>query len=182
MGRQVLFVQGAGRGAWAEDAKLVASLGAALGPDFELRYPELPNEDAPAAAVWRARIGEELAAMRDGAVLVGHSAGGAQLLTFLARTEPRAGLAGVFLVAVPFCGPGGWDCGDVARPHELSTRIPNRIPLVLYHGRADPVVPVAHVDLYATALPQAVVRRLAGRDHQLNGDLSDVARDIRRLR
>jgi len=42
--------------------------------------------------------------------------------------------------------------------------------------------PVAHVDLYAKAIPQAVVRRLRGRDHQLNNDMSEVAADIRCLR
>jgi len=38
-----------------------------------------------------------------------------------------------------------------------------------------------HVGLYARAIPQAVVRRLTGRDHQLNNDMSEVATDIRRL-
>jgi predicted alpha/beta hydrolase family esterase len=182
MGRHVLFVQGAGPGARAEDAELAASLGAALGPAFEIRYPELPDEAAPEAAVWQARLGEELAALGAGALLVGHSAGGANLLMVLATRRPEPEPAGVFLIAVPFCGPGGWDCGDLVLPPDLGTRIPNRVPLFLYHGRADAVVPFAHVDLYAQALPQAVVRRLAGRDHQLNGDLSEVASDIRRLR
>jgi hypothetical protein len=45
----------------------------------------------------------------------------------------------------------------------------------------DKIVPFSHLDLYATALPQAFTRRLAGRDHQLNNDLSEVARDIRGL-
>jgi predicted alpha/beta hydrolase family esterase len=177
----VLFVQGAGAGAHAEDAALAAGLGAALGPELELRYPEMPNEAAPETEVWQARIGEELAAMGDGAVLVGHSAGGVQLLLFLAMSEPAPELAGVFLIAVPFCGPGGWDCGDVVLPNDLGTLVPDRVPYFLYHGRDDAVVPFAHVDLYAKALPQAVVRRLAGRDHQLNGDVSEVASDIRRL-
>jgi hypothetical protein len=39
-----------------------------------------------------------------------------------------------------------------------------------------------HVDLYAKAIPQAVTRRLEGRNHQLNDDLGDVASDIRSLR
>ena len=38
-----------------------------------------------------------------------------------------------------------------------------------------------HVGLYARAIPQAVVRRLNGRDHQLNNDMSEVAAEIRRL-
>jgi predicted alpha/beta hydrolase family esterase len=177
----VLFVQGAGAGAHAEDAALAARLGAALGPGFEIRYPELPDEAAPEPAAWRARIAEELAALGAGAVLVGHSAGGVQLLTVLAGGAPGPAPAGVFLLAVPFCGPGGWECGDVVPSDELGRRLPERVPLFLYHGRDDAVVPFAHVELYAAALPRAVVRRLAGRDHQLNGDLSEVASDIRRL-
>jgi hypothetical protein len=51
----------------------------------------------------------------------------------------------------------------------------------LYHGSEDEIAPFAHVDLYAKVVPQAVVRRLNGRNHQLDGDLSEVARDIRSL-
>jgi hypothetical protein len=40
---------------------------------------------------------------------------------------------------------------------------------------------VAHVDLYKKSIPHAQVRKLEGRDHQLNDDLSEVAADIRRL-
>lgn len=43
------------------------------------------------------------------------------------------------------------------------------------------IVPLAHVDLYSAVMPQAFVRRLAGRNRQLNDDLPEVARDIRRL-
>jgi hypothetical protein len=35
--------------------------------------------------------------------------------------------------------------------------------------------------LYAQAIPRAVIRRLKGRDHQLDNDLSEVAEDIQRL-
>jgi hypothetical protein len=40
---------------------------------------------------------------------------------------------------------------------------------------------MTHVDLYAKAIPQARVRRLKSRDHQLNNDLSEIAEDIRRM-
>jgi hypothetical protein len=36
-----------------------------------------------------------------------------------------------------------------------------------------------HAGLYALAIPQAHVRRLSGRDHQLNNDLSEVAEAVR---
>jgi len=54
-------------------------------------------------------------------------------------------------------------------------------------GRLDDgIILVGHsiggtIGLYARAIPQAVVRRLTGRDHQLNNDMSEVAADIRRL-
>jgi hypothetical protein len=53
------------------------------------------------------------------------------------------------------------------------------VPLFLYHGADDGIVPVRHLELYAEAIPRAFIRRLAGNDHQLNNDLGAVARDIR---
>src|SRR5690606_16023853 len=48
MRRQVLFIQGAGQGTYAEwDNKLVDSLVKALGRDYEVRYPRMPNEADP---------------------------------------------------------------------------------------------------------------------------------------
>jgi len=60
-------------------------------------------------------------------------------------------------------------------------RLPQATPIYLYHGSEDDTAPLAHVDLYKQAIPQACVRKLQGRDHQLNDDLSEVAADIRRI-
>jgi hypothetical protein len=48
MPKQVLFIQGGGEGAHAIDADLAASLARLLGGEFEVRYPFMPNEAAPA--------------------------------------------------------------------------------------------------------------------------------------
>jgi hypothetical protein len=45
MRRQVLFVQGGGRGAHQADARLVANLVNALGSDYDVHYPVMPHED-----------------------------------------------------------------------------------------------------------------------------------------
>jgi predicted alpha/beta hydrolase family esterase len=181
MTRQVLFVQGAGQGAHEADAKLAASLARELGPDYEIRYPAMPDEDAPEYAAWGPCLAQELAAMGEGPLLVGHSAGATMLLIFLASGTPQPVPAGIFLIAPPFCGEGGWDCGDFNFPKDLNAKLPPGVPLFLYHGREDETVPFAHMDLYARVLPEAALRVLEGRDHQLNDDLSDVARDIRQL-
>ena len=76
--RQMLFVQGGGAGVHDEwDSKLVESLGRELGPDYEIRYPRMPNEDDPSYASWKATIEREFATLEAGAILVGHSVGAA---------------------------------------------------------------------------------------------------------
>jgi hypothetical protein len=46
-------------------------------------------------------------------------------------------------------------------------------------ARGDETAPPSHADLYGRAIPQAQVRLLPGRDHQLNNDLREVAEAIR---
>jgi len=181
MRKQVLFVQGAGAGAHAEDAKLAASLGKALGADYEMRYPLTPDEGSPDGAAWKRWLAAEIGALADGAILVGHSAGAAVLVAVLAERALERRIAGLFLIAAPFFGPGGWEVEGFALPGELGAKLPRGVPIFLYHGRDDEIVPFAHAGLYAKALPHAVVRPLDGRNHQLNDDLSEVAADIRRL-
>jgi hypothetical protein len=43
------------------------------------------------------------------------------------------------------------------------------------------VVPFAHLALYTEKLPRATIREFDGHGHQFNNDLSEVARDIKRL-
>jgi predicted alpha/beta hydrolase family esterase len=180
--KQVLFVQGAGAGvhdAW--DIRLVESLRRELGPGYEVRYPRMPDEADPALATWRPALERELASLQSGAVVLGHSAGGAMLIHVLAESAPPVALDAIILIAAPFVGRGGWDSDDIAPRTALDERLPEAVPVFLYHGEDDATVPVAHVELYAAAIPRARVRRLAGRDHQLNDDLSEVASDIRAL-
>ncbi len=188
MPRPVLFVQGGGEGAHREDAALAASLASALGAGYRVVYPAMPEQEDATAADWTRRIAAEAATLGDGVALVGHSIGATLLLCALAEVEPWPGpwptVAGVFLVAAPFVGPGGWEI-DFALPAELAAglarRLPPGVPLVFYHSPDDGTVPFAHAGLYARALPGAVFHRLDGRDHQFNEDLAAVAADIREL-
>ena len=180
-GRPVLFVQGGGKDvhdAW--DNKLVASLEQALGPGYTVRYPRMPREGDPHPAAWKRAIGRALGKLSDPVILVGHSIGAAILLDYLAETHLDR-LSGVFLIAPPFIGEGGWPSGELRPTKELVADLPARVPVYFYQGSADDTVPPAHGRLFAKALPRATVRRLVGRDHQLDDDLSEVARDISRL-
>ena len=179
MTRQILFVQGGGAGVHDEwDNKLVDSLRRELGPGYDVRYPRMPNEADPDYASWSAKLAEEIADLDEGAILIGHSIGATILINALAETPPDRRLAGVFLVAAPFVGEGGWPSEDIETPADLGARLPPSVPIHLYHGSEDDTAPVAHVDLYAAAIPGAIVHRLPGRDHQLNDDLAEVAAGV----
>ena len=182
MKRTVLFVQGGGEGAHNADARLAASLERELGPDYQVRYPPMPNEASPDYRAWKLRLARELATIGDGAILVGHSLGATVLIMSLAGSEPRQRITGIFLIAAPFVGARGWHSEDFDIPDDIGSKLPDGVPIFLYHGRDDEIVPFAHIGLYQKVLPQAVARRLDGRNHQLNDDLSDVAIDIKRLR
>jgi len=109
MRRQVLFVQGGGQGAHDEwDNRLVDGLAQVLGQDHEIRYPRMPDEADPAYPPWKQALEMEFAGLKDGAVLVGHSIGAAILVNAVAADPPHCELGGIFLVAAPFIGDGGW--------------------------------------------------------------------------
>jgi predicted alpha/beta hydrolase family esterase len=180
--RRVLFVQGGGEGAhdrW--DDKLVASLQHELGDDYAIGYPRMPDEADPQYFAWKAALHAAFDALEDGAILVGHSVGGTILINALAEQPPRLKVGGIFLIAAPFIGQGGWPSADIKPRANLSEDLPVGVPIFLYQGGEDETVPIAHVHLYAKAIPQAVIRIAEHSDHQLNDDLSQLARDIRSL-
>jgi predicted alpha/beta hydrolase family esterase len=179
MQRQVLFIQGAGQGTYAEwDNRLVDSLMEKLGRDYEIRYPRMPNEADPTYLTWKRALEKEFADLNDGTILIGHSVGATVLINAIAADQPQFKAGGIFLVSGPFIGKGGWPSGDIEPKDELGAELPEGVPIYLYHGSDDEIVPIAHVELYAEAIPQAIIRRLEGRDHQLNDDLKEVAEDI----
>jgi uncharacterized protein len=182
MERRVLFIQGGSKGAHEADAKLAASLERELGRGYRVRFPKLPNEAKPEYAAWKDAIVRDLGKMGNEAILVGHSIGASVVIKLLCEGEANAGLAGVFLVSTPFWHDHlTWQWEEAQLPKNAGARIPKGVPLYFYHGRDDETVPFSHVEKYAGTFPKAVVRRLGGRDHQLNDDLSEVARDIRAL-
>lgn len=180
--RPVLFVQGAGAGVHDEwDRALVDSLRRDLGPGYHVRYPRMPGEADPDYERWKAALDAAFRDLRDDAILVGHSVGGTILVRMLAQRSTARRFGAIFLLAAPFLGAGGWAVDDVNFTSALGASLPRDTPVHLFHGLDDDVVPPSHVDLYARAIPQARVHRLPGRDHQLNGDLADVAAAIAAL-
>ena len=75
-----------------------------------------------------------MADLGDGTILIGHSLGGTILINALAEAPPERKLAGVFLVAAPFVGAGGWSSDHIMPTADLGARRPPKTPIYLYHG------------------------------------------------
>ena len=177
--RQILFIQGGGEGVHEEwDDVLVDSLRRELGDRYDVRYPRMPDEDDPSYDTWGAAIRRELAALDDGAVVAGHSVGGTILVNVLSEHPPDPRLTAIVLVAAPFVGTGGWPGEEFELPDDLGARLPQGVPVHVFHGLQDEIAPPSHAHLYARALPQSQLHLLPGRDHQLDNDMSEVAKTI----
>lgn len=177
----VLFIQGAGKGAHSEDRVLADALQQALGERFLVVFPPLPNEADPDTDVWKHAIAEEARRAR-AAVLVAHSAGAANVADLLAEGRYRTDLPplrGLFLLAPPFIGPGGWEFEGFHFDAPVAAASLGGLPVHFYFGSADATVPAAHADLYRRVFPDARLRILPGCDHQFTGQLPIVARDVR---
>jgi len=176
--QQVLFLQGGGAGAFHEDRKLAESLSDALGSAYQVHYPAMPHEDDPDYELWRQKIEQMMEQLGDDVILCGHSVGAYILLKLLVERQATSKLAGIFLIATPFVGPGGWQIMGMALPEDAAVNLPRNVPLFFYHARDDETVPFAHLALYRQELPHAVTRELEQGGHQLNNDLSAVVADI----
>jgi uncharacterized protein len=83
MSKYILFIHGAGEGAYKEDKRLAESLRSLLDSSYEVRCPFMQNEEDAPYELWVNQIKEELAPIKDPVVLVGHSVGASILIKFL---------------------------------------------------------------------------------------------------
>jgi pimeloyl-ACP methyl ester carboxylesterase len=181
MNKHVLFIQGGGgEEDHAADAKLAASLQKALGEAYVVHYPLLSDDELSADFGSKKQIGKEISLIKDEIILVAHSLGASMLLKYLSESSVQKNIAGIFLISTPFwSGDEDWKQG--LKLHEdFADKIPKNIPVFLYHSKDDEEVPFEHVKRYVQHLPQATVRKTNG-GHQLNNDLTIVAKDIKSL-
>lgn len=84
MKKHVLFIHSAG----AQDnhrgsSGLATYLYNALGDEYHLLNPKMPNPENPEYMLWKAQLDKEFAVLDGEALLIGHSLGGSVLLKYL---------------------------------------------------------------------------------------------------
>ena len=181
MNKHVIFIQGGGENGYEADAKLVASLRTALGEKYNVDYPQMPSVESLPDFGWLERIGEEISLAKDKIILVGHSLGASMLLKYLSESQVQKIITGIFLIATPFwSGDEDWKQG-LKLHKDFAVKIQKSTPIFFYQCKDDKVVPVDHLELYKKNLPQATICILESGGHQLNNDLSLIAKDIKSL-
>ena len=181
MKTQLLFIQGVGKNAHAEDKKLADNLKSLLGTSYEIHFPKMKNEETGDYRIWVQQITRELDSLEGNVILVGHSIGASVLLKLLSEEEVE-NITALFLISTPFWGGDkGWKYDGfetLQLPSKTKSKLPANLPLFFYHASDDEVVPFNHLSLFAKEFPKATIRKIEKGGHQLNNDLSEVAKDI----
>lgn len=182
--RRVIFIQGAGEGAYEEDMLLARNLQKELGSGFDVRYPKMTDEANAPYDLWKQQIQEEITAEPEPVILVGHSMGASEMVKALTEMKINTPVIGIFLLASPFWGGKGWlydGYEELELPEDAATQLPEDARIFLYHAYDDEIVPFDHLSLYKKLFPEALLRQVKDGGHQFNNDLSLVAKDIKTL-
>lgn len=181
--RRVLFVQGAGEGAHAEDQALATYLTSGLAPEYAVRYPKFSGLEDIVYEAFKTEMDAELSGFGEPCILVAHSLGGAAVLKYLAEERRDLGLAGLFMIGMPYkCADGEWGDDDFGLAVDFASRLPAIGQIVLYHSEDDEWVPFAHLARWAEKLPHARSRTFADRGHSFSASaFTELLADIRLL-
>lgn len=184
IGRHILFVQGAGEGAHAEDEVLATYVERAVASTHVVKYPKFSGLESVAYGPWKKEMEAELAASGAPEMIVAHSLGGAAVLKYLSEGRADSFLAGLFLVATPYkCKDGEWGTDDFALPIDFASTLPKVGAIFLYHSEDDEWVPFAHLEQWARKLPGSTVRTFTDRGHSFSKtEFPELVEDVRLLR
>lgn len=180
MKKQVFFIQGGGDDGYNETAKLVQALIKALGKDYGVHYPPMPEEDTSDFG-WLKQIGKEISQFEEGLILAGHSLGASLLLKYLSENKVTKKIAGIFLVAPPFwSGKEDWKQGLILQKN-FAEKLPQKIPTFFYYCHDDDVVPADQFTTYRQQLPWVSFRGFERGGHLLEGHADAISKDIKAL-
>ncbi|HEX2628096.1 MAG TPA: alpha/beta hydrolase, partial [Chitinophagaceae bacterium] len=170
MKKQVLFIQGGGDDGYTADTKMVTSLIAALGNDYEVNYPPLQSDEERSDFGWTQQIGQLINETKGDIIIAGHSLGASLILKYLSETNSSKLISGIFLLAPPFwSGDEEWKQGLILRK-DFSEQLRKDIPLYLYQCKDDDVVPFEQHSLYVQKLPHAIARVMDEGGHYFNDE------------
>jgi uncharacterized protein len=150
-------------------------------PEYTIHDPVIEDPDAPTYEMWQEMFDREFPKLTNPVFLIGHSLGGSTLLKYLSEEACGLQIAGLFLVAPPYWGKGGWEAEDFALKDDFSKTLPAIPGIHLYHCLMDPVVPVEHANFYQKLIPNASIHKLNGNDHAFSDGLPVLVEHIKKF-
>lgn len=179
----IIVVQGAGEGAYDEDAPLAEYVRGVVEDPASVAYPKIKGLEELDWSQAELELKSALNGLSEGGIVIAHSLGGAAILKLLSSGADHPRIDGLFLIATPYkCKDGEWGTDDFALENDFGARLPKIGTLHLYHGRDDDFVPLAHIERYAQKLPQAHVEVVDGQGHQFTEkSFTELKRDLATL-
>ncbi|MEC5425285.1 alpha/beta hydrolase [Virgibacillus sp. C22-A2] len=181
--KQVLFIHSAGAQEFHQGSnELAAYVQKALGAEYNLLYPKMPNPENPEYTLWKVQLEKELTALEGEVVLIGHSLGCSVLLKYLSEEPCQLSISGIFMIAAPYWGKDkDWQNKEYTLPYNFVSSLLQTSKVFFYHSRTDEIVPFAHLGHYSRRFPQAITRALDGDEHYFSNGLPELVDDIKDL-
>ena len=164
--------------------KWTDTLRADLGDAYEVFMPKMPNQNNAKYIEWKIWFERHFEYLRDGVVLLGWSQGGYFLAKYLIENALPFRVGALVLVAAPFKPDdfSGEDGGDFAFDTNNVSLLQERTgKIVILHSKDDPVVPFAHGELYANALPGSEFMVFEDKNHFLVEEFPELVERIKEL-
>lgn len=176
--RNILFIQGAGEGAHAEDRLTVEALERLLGTT--IAYPRIEGLEEVDWDRAKMELTAALGEAEPDTLIIAHSLGGAAVLKVLADGNGLPDLGGLFLLGVPYkLVDGEFGKEGFAIDLDFASRLPSGLPITFYHSRDDEFVSFAHLARYESRLPLARFRAVDGYGHQFaTKPVTELAEDM----
>ena len=157
-----------------------SSLGEALGPEYQVIAPEMPNPSNARYEEWKLWLEKYVPFIDDDVTFVGHSLGGLFLAKYLSENIfPKKIKSAHFVAAAYTVGIRPHSDFAISGPiDKIAAQCQN---VFFYHAPDDPIVSVDEFKKYQVALPSATFRLLEGRGHFRGETFPEILADIKSL-
>jgi hypothetical protein len=159
--------------------KWSSGLGEALGDDFEVFTPSMPNSQNAKYLEWKIWFERYFEYLHDDIVLIGWSQGGHFLTKYLIENKTPFHIKALLLLAAPIEAVAGdedkEDGGDFVFNTDRVPELPEKVSnIVIMHSKDDFVVPYEHALKYKEALPEAELVSFENKNHFLVAEFPEL--------
>ncbi len=123
----------------------------------EVLIPNLPNPEAPDRDEWTKALLDQVGAIDDETIIVGHSLGGAAALRFLEAAEAKSTPHALVLVATPWMIASEQFRGFFMTELDHEILMWKASKMAVIHSKDDKIIPFDHAEKYARVLHSRLI-------------------------